>query len=69
MARKKDEAPEAAPQADPMFSIEDLCATHQVPRWVRAGLMTREGWAAGKRLTEAEFTTALNAWLNKPVGR
>lgn len=59
----------AAPTGDPTDAIEELFDRHQTPRWARLGLMMHEGWAAGKRLTEAEFLRALHAWLKTPVRR
>lgn len=71
MARKKDAepTPESAIPGPSLESIEDLCERHRVPRWARAGLMVRMGWAAGKRVTESEFLAAWNTWLTSRVGR
>jgi len=51
-----------------LVAIEDLFAKHQTPAWARAGLMRRMRWAAGRRVTEAEFIDALKTWRNGPMG-
>lgn len=59
MARKKDAPPVQAPA---LVAIEELFAKHQVPEYLRRGVMVQQGWAAGKAVTETQFTAAVAAF-------
>jgi hypothetical protein len=49
-------------------AIEEHAKNLQVGAPVFAAVMQAEGWAAGKRIPEAAFTTAVEAFLNAPMG-
>lgn len=51
------------------YTIEELATRLNVKPWIMVGLKTANRWGAGKRLTEAEFIAARDAWLTAPMGR
>lgn len=50
-----------------LVPIEDLIKKHNVKPWAAAGLMAEKKWAAGRQLTEKEFSDALAGWLKAPM--
>ncbi|MCM0757349.1 hypothetical protein M7775_02045 [Sporomusa sphaeroides DSM 2875] len=56
-----------SPSAPPLQPIEKLIQEHGIRPWVAAGLMAEKKWAAGKQLTEAEFTSAVETYLKTPM--
>jgi hypothetical protein len=49
-------------------SIEEHAEKLKVGKPVFAALIQSESWAAGKKVTEAAFKAAINAFLNAPTG-
>jgi hypothetical protein len=66
-----DETPPGEGTADvpPAFlAIEEHAKAQQVSAPVFAAVRQMKGWAEGKKVEEAEFKEAVNAFLNAPVG-
>jgi hypothetical protein len=49
------------------LSIEEHAEKLKVGKPIVAAVMQAEGWAAGKRVTEAVFKTAIDTFLNAPM--
>jgi hypothetical protein len=64
-------AAEAAAQAavPPSFlAIEEHAKARQIAAPVFAAVRQMKGWAAGKKVEEAEFNEAVSAFLGAPIG-
>jgi hypothetical protein len=64
-------AAEKAPKAavPPVFlAIEEHAKALQIPAPVFAAVRQMKGWAAGKKIEEAEFKEAVTTFLGAPIG-
>ena len=60
---------EATAAVPPAFrAIEEHAKARRLSAPVFAAVRQMKGWAAGKKVEEAEFTEAVNAFLNAPAG-
>jgi hypothetical protein len=66
--KNEEQAPQAARQAEPLFSLEELAHTHRVPGWQAAALARLMGWVAGKKTSEAEYKAALEQLNDRRQG-
>ncbi|MDD5106045.1 MAG: hypothetical protein PHC49_10560 [Desulfuromonadaceae bacterium] len=57
--------PEAAETLHPVTELAELSG---LSRAHLAGLCRAKGWAEGKQVTAAEFTSAMDAFENRPMG-
>ncbi|NDY73984.1 hypothetical protein DO021_19635 [Desulfobacter hydrogenophilus] len=67
-AGAKKPAPAAKPAPGTMEDIDDLAAQMGIPDWERQGLFRAAGWAPGKQVTDALFTTALVQFRARRMG-
>lgn len=74
MANKKPTGPEGPdiveqqPRTPEEFTeVGRLCAKHNIPRAVFAGVCAAEGWKSGKTVTEAEFLGAVEKFTSAPM--
>jgi hypothetical protein len=51
------------------FTIEELAERLKVPKWVLKGMMVAYNWGTGKSLTEKDFISKRDSWLNGPMCR
>lgn len=51
------------------LTIEELAVRNNVDNWVITGMMKAYGWGTGKRLTEKDFLSKKDEWLNGPMYR
>jgi hypothetical protein len=63
----ENKAPETGGEAG-LASIEEHAERLKIGKPILAAVMQSEGWAAGKQVTEEVFKTAINAFLNTPMG-
>ena len=61
-----DKAPAKA--AAPLLSLSELSPMHRVPTWLQAGVCRLMDWAADKKVTEAEYSAALERTRTRPIG-
>ena len=61
-----DKAPAKA--AAPLLSLSELASMHRGPTWLQAGVCRLMDWAADKKVTEAEYTAALERTRTRPLG-
>jgi len=54
---------------DELFTIEALAEKLQVKPWIMAGLKAAYNWGAGKMVSEKEFISKRDTWLNGPLCR
>lgn len=59
---------ETAQAAAPLLSLSELASMHRVPTWLQAGVCRLMDWAADKKVTEAEYTAALERTRTRPLG-
>lgn len=59
---------ETAQAAAPLLSLSELASIHRVPTWLQAGVCRLMDWAADKKVTEAEYTAALERTRTRPIG-
>jgi hypothetical protein len=64
----QDNSPNEPPEASGLVTIEELAEKLKVGKPVLAAVKQSEGWAAGKKVTEAVFKTATDAFLGAPMG-
>jgi hypothetical protein len=50
------------------FAIEEHAKARQISAPVFAAVRQMKGWSEGKKVEEAEFNEAVNAFLNAPAG-
>jgi hypothetical protein len=55
-------------EAPTFCAIEEHAKNLNVSAPVFAAVRQMQGWAAGKSVEQTEFTKAMNAFLNAPVG-
>ena len=51
------------------FTIEELAEKLKAPKWILKGMMAAYNWGTGKRITEKEFVSKRDSWLNGPMCR
>lgn len=51
-----------------LFSVDELAVKNRIPTWQAAALHRFMGWAPGKKVTEAEYTAALENLNKRPQG-
>ena len=56
-------------QQPQLYTVEELATKYKTKPWQLAGLKVANGWAAGKRVTEAEYKERLAAWLAALMSR
>lgn len=59
---------ETAQAAAPLLSLSELASIHRVPTWLQAGVCRLMDWAADKKVTEAEYSAALERTRTRPIG-
>ena len=57
-----------AKAAAPLLSLSELASMHRVPTWLQAGVCRLMDWAADKKVTEAEYSAALERTRTRPIG-
>lgn len=70
MAKRAEETAAVAGQPqglDP--TVEEHAAELQVPDWQVAGLKRLRRWGQGRRVSRAEFASALNGFLAGPMNQ
>jgi hypothetical protein len=60
------DVPAALPST--LLVIEEHAKALQIPAPVFAAVRQMKGWAAGKKIEEAEFKEAVTAFLGAPIG-
>jgi hypothetical protein len=55
-------------EAPAFLAIEDHARSRRMPAPVFAAVRQMKGWSEGKKVTDAEFDEAANAFLNAPAG-
>jgi hypothetical protein len=67
---RPDEPPQGEGTAVPptFLAIEEHAKARRIPAPVFAAVRQMKGWSEGKKVLEAEFNEAVNAFLNAPVG-
>jgi hypothetical protein len=64
----QDDAKNEPSEESGLVTIEELAEKLKVGKPVLAAVKQSEGWAAGKKVTEAVFKTAIAAFLGAPMG-
>lgn len=54
---------------DEIHSVEELKKKYDTTDVIYAGVAAKNGWSAGKKVTENEYTRAVAAFLKAPLGR
>jgi hypothetical protein len=58
----------AAADGSARVAVEELAERLHTPASAFAAVMQIKNWAAGKKVTEAEFQTAVDGFLTAPIG-
>jgi hypothetical protein len=54
---------------EPTFhAIEDHAKVRRIPAPIFAAVRQMKGWSEGKKVTDAQFVEAVNAFLDAPLG-
>jgi hypothetical protein len=64
--RSAEQAPEGGGEPD-LQTIEEYAEKFKTGKPILAAIMEAEGWAAGKKVTEEVFKTAVETFLNGPM--
>lgn len=57
-----------AQEAPELLSLEELEMEFRVPSWQQAALIRNMGWASGKKVTRAEYESAMEALSGRRLG-
>lgn len=67
MATKRTEPAAAGTAVQEAAALEALRTKYKTPPAVFAGVCAAQGWRAGKRITEQEYTAAVAAFTGAPM--